>query len=259
MLPKAGGVFINTKFRGLLSSTWDHFCALFLLPCFYCSVVGAMGKKTKKFIDKKKAATFRLVFKDSSDLSYGDGDGHDRTFARVDGGHIHVPGFDDDERDDSIFEDADEEEEEGEEGEGEEGGEGRNRNRPSRIPSNSSSSAAAARQELIELGFPDDGYNYLQHLREIGPPGRIGSFVPNNSLRLDLLRPDVKVCVSCTYVLHVVGVALHLEYYTFPCHEFLHRECFGYTVNLFFPVSCNEFAIEDFSDVMLRLTHFAWL
>jgi hypothetical protein len=27
-------------------------------------------------------------------------------------------------------------------------------------------------------------------------------------------------------VLHVAGVALHLKYYTFPCHKFLHRECF---------------------------------
>ena len=159
-----------------------------------------MGKK--KFIDKKKAATFRLVFKDSSEQAYGDidgdGNGHDRIFMRVGGGHGHVAGFDDDESEGSIFEDAEEEE----------GGEGRGKDRSLRVPSKSSSSATTvARQEIIELGFPDDGYNYLQHLREIGPSGRTGSFVPNNNLRLDLLRPDVKVfiyCTSCLSILHML-------------------------------------------------------
>ncbi|GAX78082.1 hypothetical protein CEUSTIGMA_g5524.t1 [Chlamydomonas eustigma] len=30
----------------------------------------------------------------------------------------------------------------------------------------------ARRKELIELGFPDDGYDYLRHLKELGPSGR---------------------------------------------------------------------------------------
>jgi hypothetical protein len=30
----------------------------------------------------------------------------------------------------------------------------------------------ARRKELIELGFPDDGYDYLRHLKELGPKGR---------------------------------------------------------------------------------------
>ena len=91
----------------------------------------------------------------------------------------------------------------------EEGGEGRGKDRSLRVRSKSSSSATTvSRQEIIELGFPDDGYNYLQHLREIGPSGRTGSFVPNNNLRLDVLRPDVKVfiyCTSCLSILHMLS------------------------------------------------------
>lgn len=153
-----------------------------------------MGKK--KFIEKKKSATFRLVFKDSS--SEGFGDGSDRVFMRVDRGDAHVPGFDDD-GESSIFDDAEEEEEE-EEVEAPSHGKrpplqlimrGRTVGSGADPVDRRSDISEHVRRELVELGFPDDGYNYLQHLREVGPSGRTGSFVPNNHFRLDL-RPDVK-------------------------------------------------------------------
>lgn len=124
-----------------------------------------MGKK--KFIEKKQSATYRLVFKESSSAAVGaPGEGKDRVFVRVDGGDSHVPGFDQDTEEDEC------EHEDHSRGAG-------------HISDN-------VRQEMLELGFPDDGYNYLQHLREVGTSGRIGSFVPSNRVRLDALRPDVK-------------------------------------------------------------------
>eukprot|EP00250_Pteridium_aquilinum_P013908 c21653_g1_i1 orf=736-2304(-) len=131
-----------------------------------------MGRK--KFIDKKNSATYRLVFKESSSGAGGGfEDGSDRVFVRVDGGDAHVPGFDPD---------TEEEDEEIEEEKEQDRGRDRGRGHVSEH----------GRRELLELGFPDDGYNYLQHLREVGPSGRIGSFVPINRVRLDPLRPDVK-------------------------------------------------------------------
>ncbi|KAI5055163.1 hypothetical protein GOP47_0030308 [Adiantum capillus-veneris] len=123
-----------------------------------------MGKK--KFIHKKQSATYRLVFKESSSAT--DGEGTDRVFVRVDGGDSFVPGFDP-----GSDEDVDEREHDGP---------GRGAGRISED----------LRQEMLELGFPDDGYNYLQHVRDVGPSGRIGSFVPSNRVRLDTLRPDIK-------------------------------------------------------------------
>lgn len=136
-----------------------------------------MGKK--KFIDKKNSATYRLVFKESSSGSAAGGgsgaggfvEGADRVFVRVDGGDAHVPGFDPDTE---------------EENDGEREEQGRDPDRRG--------FSEHTRLELLELGFPDDGYDYLQHLREIGTSGRIGSFVPINRVRLDPLHPDVKVC-----------------------------------------------------------------
>lgn len=144
-----------------------------------------MGKK--KFIDKKKAATFRLVFKDSSvNDDVAAASGPERVFIRVDGGDNFVPGFSfDDQPPDSIFDDAEEDKEEDD-----------NRSKYPKGSERGSKSDAGlperVRRELVELGFADDGYNYLQHLREIGPSGRSGSFVPNTNLRLDRLRADVK-------------------------------------------------------------------
>ncbi|XP_020586499.1 uncharacterized protein LOC110028832 [Phalaenopsis equestris] len=48
------------------------------------------------------------------------------------------------------------------------------------------------RQEILELGLPDDGYNYLQHLREIGNASAGAAYYQNNNARLDLVPIDVK-------------------------------------------------------------------
>ncbi|MCO5569510.1 hypothetical protein L7F22_023223 [Adiantum nelumboides] len=126
-----------------------------------------MGKK--KFILKKQSATYRLVFKESSSAAAGEGT--DRVFVRVDGGDSYVPGFDSefDEEDNGQYAQEQEAHDRG-----------------------AGCIFEDARREMLELGFPDDGYNYLQHLREVGPSGRIGSFVPTNRARLDTLHPDIK-------------------------------------------------------------------
>ncbi|KAI4366339.1 hypothetical protein MLD38_022226 [Melastoma candidum] len=126
------------------------------------------GKSTKKFIDKKKAATFQLMPRDSEDPSFVDPS--DRVFVRVDGNHY----FDAD----SIFADAPEED--GDDVEGRTG-EGAPRGLEESV-----------RKEIIELGLPDDGYNYLIHLREIKNTGGGSSFFHNHKARLDLVPKDVK-------------------------------------------------------------------
>lgn len=162
-----------------------------------------MGKK--KFIDKKKSATFQLLARDSSDPNY-DAPGSDRVFVRVDNNEYSVDTFfaDDisadgryeDDRN-SIFADAPDDVDEGGDG-------------YDRILGNSAhfeggggfSGASAAdsaplpehvRREILELGFPDDGYNYLIHLREIKNTGGGSAFFHNPKARLDQLPRDVKV------------------------------------------------------------------
>ncbi|XP_039155926.1 uncharacterized protein LOC104418426 isoform X1 [Eucalyptus grandis] len=44
----------------------------------------------------------------------------------------------------------------------------------------------------MELGFPDDGCNYLGHLREIRNVGGGSAFYQNPKARLDLVPKDVK-------------------------------------------------------------------
>ncbi|BBN20026.1 protein LTV1 [Marchantia polymorpha subsp. ruderalis] len=172
-----------------------------------------MGKK--KFIDKKKSATFTLIYRESEadDTS----EAPSRIFTRVDGGDGYVKGFSDDDpryfmqsecgdgpgdrdaieegsdgeefdsdgEEESRFDDADEES-------GEED--------VAPAPKKRSSAPAAAirkglsaekRRELIEMGYPDDGYDYLQHMRKIGTSG-VGSFVPATRVELNSLRADVK-------------------------------------------------------------------
>ncbi|KAE8730634.1 ethylene-responsive transcription factor CRF4-like [Hibiscus syriacus] len=53
-----------------------------------------MGKK--KFIDKKKSATFQLLVRDSSDPFYSDSPGNDRVFVRVDTNPVSFDTFDED-------------------------------------------------------------------------------------------------------------------------------------------------------------------
>lgn len=53
------------------------------------------------------------------------------------------------------------------------------------------------RREILELGFPDDGYNYLIHLREIKNTGGGSAFYHNSKARLDQVPLDVKVGYLC--------------------------------------------------------------
>lgn len=48
------------------------------------------------------------------------------------------------------------------------------------------------RKEILELGFPDDGYNYLMHLREIKNAGGGSAFHHNPKFTLQHLPRDVK-------------------------------------------------------------------
>ena len=148
-----------------------------------------MGKK--KFIDKKKSATFQLLARDSSDPNYDDSPGSDRVFVRVDNNSYSVDSFfagDDPYNVDdsnSIFADApddyDPEEDDNNRGFG-------NSSRPAAHPL-----PEHVRKEILELGFPDDGYNYLAHLREIKNSGGGSAFYHNPKTRLDQLPRDVKV------------------------------------------------------------------
>ncbi|GAV72456.1 hypothetical protein CFOL_v3_15944 [Cephalotus follicularis] len=143
-----------------------------------------MGKK--KFIDKKKSATFQLLPRDTSDSNHTETPGSDRVFVRVDNSPYFVNSFfADDDDPNSIFADAPEDETD-----------------PAdfgRVPSRSQGSSSGTaplpddvRKEILELGFPDDGYNYLMHLREIKNTGGGSAFYHNPKAKLDQLPHDVK-------------------------------------------------------------------
>lgn len=159
-----------------------------------------MGKK--KFIDKKKSATFQLLARDSSDPNYQDSPGHDRVFIRVDNNPYSVDGIFHESDDlsgpshyaddpDSIFADAPDDDNDGEEDD-------RVFGKQSSSQLSIGATAAAVplpdhvRREILELGFPDDGYNYLTHLREIKNTGGGSAFYHNSKARLDQLPLDVK-------------------------------------------------------------------
>lgn len=130
-----------------------------------------MGKK-KKFFDKKKSATFQLIARDSSDPNNDGTAATDRFFFRVDDNHAYpLTAFDEAPVDasDSVL------------SRGDVGG-------PAALPEN-------VRREILELGFPDDGYNYLFHLREIKNTGGGSAYYENPKAKLDQLPRDEKV--SC--------------------------------------------------------------
>lgn len=136
-----------------------------------------MGKK--KFIDKKKAATFELCPRDTSDPRYSDAPGGDKIFLRVDENPVTITGFTE-EGDNSQFEDAPED-------------------APedfaygySSFGDSSNPLPAHVRKEILELGYPDDGYNYLEHLREIKNTGGGSNFYANPKFEIDQLPRDVK-------------------------------------------------------------------
>ncbi|XP_010426529.1 PREDICTED: protein LTV1 homolog [Camelina sativa] len=137
-----------------------------------------MGKK--KFIDKKKAATFELCPRDTSDPRYSDAPGGDKIFLRVDQNPVNINAFVEEEEEEeevedySKFEDAPEELAYGYSGD------------------SSNPLPAHLRKEILELGYPDDGYNYLEHLREIKNTGGGSNFYSNPKLEIDQLPRDVK-------------------------------------------------------------------
>ncbi|CAN7012777.1 unnamed protein product [Brassica rapa subsp. trilocularis] len=136
-----------------------------------------MGKK--KFIDKKKAATFELCPRDTSDPLYSDAPGGDKIFLRVDQNPVNINGF---AEDNSQFDDAPEDGEE-DLAYGYSSFAGSSSNNP--LP-------ADVRKEILELGYPDDGYNYLDHLREIKNTGGGSNFYSNPKFEGEYLPRDVK-------------------------------------------------------------------
>lgn len=137
-----------------------------------------MGKN--KFIDKKKSATFHLMARDTSDPYYSPDPSGDRVFVRVDNNH-YTP------ESSSVFADAAEDEEDEYDNVY---GEAHTSQLPEKL-----------RKEILELGFPDDGYNYLSHLREIT---NTGAYYQNPKASFQLLPRDVKVVYSTFFFLFVL-------------------------------------------------------
>ncbi|XP_027329357.1 protein LTV1 homolog [Abrus precatorius] len=123
-----------------------------------------MGGKKKKFIDKKNSVTFQLIARDSSDPSFSLSD---RVFVRVDNNPVSFAAVDD-----AVFDDADNDDDD--------------------VGISGGPLPEEVRREILEMGFPDDGYNYLSHLREIKNTGAGSSFFHNPKFKLHHLPRDVK-------------------------------------------------------------------
>ena len=150
-----------------------------------------MGKK--KFIDdKKKAATFQLLARDTSDPVYYEGPEKDSVFVRVDNNPVSISGLDDNGSEfgndpNSIFaDDVDYD------------GFGSQNRDPLQLVDGSGPLPDHIRREILELGFPDDGYNYLIHLREIRNTGGGSAYYHNPKANLHDLPHDVKVTIIYT-------------------------------------------------------------
>ncbi|XP_047312128.1 protein LTV1 homolog [Impatiens glandulifera] len=136
-----------------------------------------MGKK--KFIEKKKSATFQLISRDSSDPNYTTDPSGDRVFVRVDNNRYNPESFFSGDGSqasqfvndpDSIFADAPDE---------------YVTSAPNSIPDD-------VREEILALGFPDDGYNYLMHMREIKNSGGGSAYYQNPKAEFQPLPNDIK-------------------------------------------------------------------
>jgi len=121
---------------------------------------GGGGRKARNF------ATFRLFPR------AGAADPNDRVFVRVDNNDYTVPGFADEDSFDPSLSDPS-------------AGDGNFHSASGPLPEH-------VRREILELGLPDDGYNYLSHLRELRPAAA-SSFVPSSTARPEPLPLDVKV------------------------------------------------------------------
>ncbi|KAJ8442596.1 hypothetical protein Cgig2_026538 [Carnegiea gigantea] len=146
-----------------------------------------MGKK--KFIDKKKAATFQLLARDTSDPVYYEGPEKGRVFVRVDNNPVSINGLDDNGSEfgndpNSIFADAPDDV-------AYDGFGSQNRD-PLQLVDGLGPLPDHIRREILVLGFPDDGYNYLIHLREIRNTGGGSAYYHNTKANLHDLPHDVK-------------------------------------------------------------------
>jgi len=122
-----------------------------------------MGRR-KPFIDKKKAATYHLMHRPTEGIPGMGGDDGERTFVRVD--KNWDPDEEDDLEDDLFADDED-------------------------IPDKQLMERdEMTRHEILELGFPDDGYDYNQHLRSIGNNGGDTMFVPSKPAERRALAVD---------------------------------------------------------------------
>ncbi|XP_073141609.1 uncharacterized protein [Henckelia pumila] len=166
-----------------------------------------MGKK-KKFIDKKKSATFHLLSRDTSDPNYTSDTSGDRVFVRVDNNGYPLDTLDGDgvpkdevslRNPNSIFADATEDC----------GGDCEDGNYDSRGSRNHKEHSAAlpdhVRKEILELGFPDDGYDYLIHLREIKNRGGGSTYYDNPKASSTQLPRDVKAYDSSRVEVHKIN------------------------------------------------------
>lgn len=147
-----------------------------------------MGKK-KKFFDKKNSATFQLLARDSSDPNYDGTPATDRVFVRVDNHPYSPSAFEvgpadasgsgySNEDPNSIFADAPDDYDDEEDG---------------AFGASAAPLPENVIREILELGFPDDGYNYLLHLREIKNTGGGSAFYQNPKAKLDQVPRDEKV------------------------------------------------------------------
>ena len=131
-----------------------------------------MGKK--KFIDKKKAATFHLFARDYSEIESQE---TDHVFVRVDTNPVTIDGFLDglaDGKDTLIADDS----------------------KDDSFTAETGPLPDQLRREMLELGFPDDGYDYSYHMREIRWGGGSDYYL-NSKLKLDRVPIDVKVSWVC--------------------------------------------------------------
>ncbi|KAJ0262135.1 F-box domain-containing protein [Hirschfeldia incana] len=118
---------------------------------------------------QEKGGDFELCPRDTSDPLYSDAPGGDKIFLRVDQNTVNINGFTEEgDNNNSQFHDAPEEEED---------------NNP--LPPH-------VRKEILELGYPDDGYNYLDHLREIKNTDGGSNLYANPKFEGEYLPRDVK-------------------------------------------------------------------
>ncbi|KAK6938901.1 hypothetical protein RJ641_032409 [Dillenia turbinata] len=161
-----------------------------------------MGKPKKKFIDKKKSATFQLLARDSSDPSFSQCPSSDRVFVRIDNNPVFHSGFGDEndaiyddnaaEDPNSIFADAPEDIQD-------------DQNDAFFGCCSSGPLLDHVRKEILELGFPDDGYNYLQHLREVKNTGGGSNYYHNSKAKLDVPQ-DIRAYDASRVRVHGVDI-----------------------------------------------------